>query len=159
LASRTWDHQHHPQRCWLPLVCGRRETLRHRVTAGGIAVGAAAVALGLLGGHPQIPAYQLALGAAYVLALCGSAPAGRWRWAAAALGSAVLGLGLTAALLVPAAELTVRSARARMDFMDFVGLSLPPNQWPHLLLPGLHSGLAGPLTGRGSCVRQRRRTG
>jgi hypothetical protein len=134
--------------CWLPLNLWALESLRHRTTAGGIAVGAAAIALSLLGGHPQIPLYVLALGATYVLALGGSAPAGRWRWTAAALASAVLGLGLAAVMVVPAAELTLRSARARMDFMDFVSLSLPPNQWPHLLMPGLHGGLADPFTGR-----------
>lgn len=126
--------------CWLPLGLWTVDVLRTTVTPRNIALAAAVVALSLLSGHPQITAYQLALSGIYGFVLSGPSWRERGRLTVVILASSVLGLGMGAVLLVPMAELTAQSARSHMDFNDFVSLALPPNQWPQLLLPGLHGG-------------------
>src|SRR5262249_18592346 len=90
---------------WTPLLVWVLEELRRRVTPGWVAALAAATAGGLTAGHPQIPFYALLLGGAYAAALGWTAPAGRRRFGAAALGGVGLGLALAGVLLVPMAEL------------------------------------------------------
>jgi hypothetical protein len=132
---------------WTPLLLWSLEELRRRISAGSMVAAALATGCGLTAGHPQIPFYALLLGAAYVLALGWSAPAGRWRFGAASLGGVALGLALCGVLLVPMLELAGQSLRTGMSFFDFSGYALPARQLPQVLFPALFGGVIDPLTG------------
>jgi hypothetical protein len=129
---------------WAPLLVWSLERLRLRPSRAWVAVAAVAVGAGTLAGHPQFAFYNLLLGAGYALAVARGAPAGPRRFLGAAAGAMALGLGLAAVLLVPLAELTVQSYRARLSFDDFAGYSLPLRQLPMLLFPYLYGGGSPP---------------
>jgi hypothetical protein len=128
---------------WLPWLLIACERLRAAPRLRWIGFGAGAVALALFAGHPQIPAYMLAVAAAYVgwRSLLVRPPAGRLR--AVAASAAALGAGVLLALpqLLPSAELTAHSVRAELSFADFVDLALTPHQLAELLFPMLSAAL------------------
>jgi hypothetical protein len=135
----------------LPLLLIALERMRWRRRARDIAVGVAAVALGIFAGHPQAPAYTLMVGALYAayFGLVHAPAVGRLRY----LGAAALVLGggvaLTAVQLLPGAEMAALSARPRMAYSDFVSFSLPAPQLPMLLFPFLFGGVGAPYWGDG----------
>ncbi len=133
--------------CWMPLLIWALERLRQRTSPGWVVVAGLAVCCSTLAGQPQFAVFTLILGGCYVLALAWHAPAGRWRFLAAAAGGVGLGLGLCGVLLVPMLELTGQSLRAEMDFLDFSAWSLPTRQLPQVLFPYLYGGFWDPLTG------------
>jgi hypothetical protein len=129
---------------WAPLLIWALEELRRRLSPAWVAVAAVAVGAGTLAGHPQFAFYNLLLGAGYALAVVRGASAGHRRFLGAAAAAMALGLALAAVLLVPMAELTLQSYRARLSFDDFAGYSLPLRQLPMLLFPYLFGGAGQP---------------
>jgi hypothetical protein len=113
---------------WLPLLLLAVARLRRGWSAAWFAGGAAAVALGVFGGHPQIVVYSLGLAAAYAL-FCGWGAVGPryYLWVGAFIA---LGLALSAVQLLPAAELAARTPRVELSF-DF--FSQPAMSWRHLI--------------------------
>ena len=130
---------------WVPLFLWSLERLRHELTARWLLLGGLAAGNCLLAGHPQFFVYGLCLAAAYMLCRCRDAASGPLRYAAAALGTVVLGLGLAAVLVLPTIELQGHSFRAQMTFEDFVSYNLPVRQLPQLLFPYLYGGYGNPL--------------
>ena len=129
---------------WLPLVLWSLERLRQCVRARFVLVGAAALALAMFAGHPQMPAYILFLAAAYIAFFTWAAPpVGRLRfafWGGLTLAAGVL---LSAVQLLPTYELGQLGFRASPTYETFVSFSLPPRQLPMLLSPFLLDGRAG----------------
>jgi len=123
---------------WLPLLLLAVARLRRGWSAGWFAAGAAAVALGVFGGHPQIVVYSLGLAAAYAV-VCGRGAAGAryYLWVGALVAA---GLALSAVQLLPAAELAGRTPRVELSFEFF---SVPAMSWRHLMtmiFPYLYGG-------------------
>ncbi|MDX2171201.1 MAG: YfhO family protein [Deltaproteobacteria bacterium] len=118
---------------WLLFAC---ERLRATGGVRWVAFGAAATAMALFAGHPQVPAYTMAIAAAYVAwRAIAAPPIGRLRYLG--LGAAMLAAGVALALpqLLPSAELAGQSVRARLSFADFVDLALTPPQLAELFFP------------------------
>lgn len=132
---------------WLPLIIWSFENLRQRLGARWILTGAAAIALSALAGHPQIFAYTLCLGGAYVAFAGWRAPAGRWRFYATSLAITILGIGLAGVQLVPAIELGGASWRAQSSFAEFVTYRFPLKQIPTLIFPFLYGGAPSAVYG------------
>lgn len=130
---------------WLPWILIACERLRGAAQLRWVLGGAVAVALALVAGHPQIPAYTLAVAVAYVVwrSLSAAPPIGRLR--AVGVSAVALGAGVLLALpqLLPTAELAAHSVRAEMSFADFVDLALAPHQLAELLFPMLSASLFG----------------
>ena len=130
---------------WMPVLLMALERLRHRIGLRGVLLGAASIALALLTGHPQMPAYTLMVGTLYVafFALGDRPPVGRLRYVGAAALAALGGVAFAAVQLVPGAELAAQSARPGLTYDDFVSFALPARQLPMLLFPFLFGGLRG----------------
>jgi hypothetical protein len=120
---------------WLPMVLYAFEKLRERATAGWIALAALGLASSVLAAHPQISVYTLLYLGPYVLVAAARAPAGPWRYCGAAAAAVVLGLALSAILLLPLHQLTKGSLRTEVDYATFTSFNLPLQQLPQLLLP------------------------
>jgi hypothetical protein len=120
---------------WLPLMLWALERLHGGVSWPWFAIGASAIALGMLAGHPQILAYTLLLSLGYPLLLGRTAAGGPWRYGGQYLGLIALGLGLAAAQWLPTLELIEQSIRSRLTFEAFVSFSLPPAQIIQLFFP------------------------
>ncbi len=130
---------------WMPVLLIAIERLRHRLRLRDGLLGAAAVALALLTGHPHIPTYTLMVAALYVafFALLDRPATGRLRYAGAAALAVATGTALAAVQLVPGAELAAQSARPGLTYGDFVSFALPARQLPMLLFPFLFGGSPG----------------
>lgn len=133
---------------WTPLIIWSLDKLRRRFHPGWFAVATGAIGCSALSGHPQILAYALLLSAAHVLVFGWVAPAGRWRYYAVCLLAPVLGVGLAAVQLLPAAELAALSLRAQLSFADFTTYAVPLKQLPTLLFPLLFGGSPGSFYGK-----------
>jgi hypothetical protein len=125
---------------WVPLVLWSLAELRLRRHRGWVLVLALAVALAILGGHPQVAAYGLALAAVFVAVHLPGAPAGWRSFAGSAALGVVLGLGLTALQTWPTAELMPRSARQATTYAMFTSYALPARELPILLFPYAYGG-------------------
>ena len=125
---------------WLPLMLWALEELRRRWHRGWFAVFAIAVANCFLAGHVQIFVNSLTLCGFYVAWQIPGAPAGWWRYGLAAAAGVALGLGLSAVQLLPTAELTPHTQRARMSFADFASFSVPRHQLPQFVFPYIYGG-------------------
>lgn len=130
---------------WMAVLLIALERLRQRVRLRDGLLGAAAVALALLTGHPHIPAYTLMVAALYVafFTLLDRPATGRLRYAGAAALAVAAGMALAAVQLVPGAELTAQSVRPGLTYEDFVSFALPARQLPMLLFPFLFGGRPG----------------
>ncbi|HSP06222.1 MAG TPA: hypothetical protein VLR94_03550, partial [Acidobacteriota bacterium] len=122
---------------WIPLILLALEKLRADAAIKWLAAGAAAVALSLLSGHPQVPAYGMLVAAGYALMLLLIQPTGRIRFALLAIAMVLAGIGLAAVQLVPLFELISQSIRVKPTFTFFVYYSLPPAHMVGLLFPAL----------------------
>ena len=120
---------------WIPLMIWSVHELRRGGGAVWIVIGAAAVALSALGGHPQVFVYGLVLASAYALTLGLAGHGARGRFLARAGALLVLGLALAAIQLIPTYELSATADRWRMGYGMFSTVSLPPRQTLTLLLP------------------------
>ncbi|HKR02243.1 MAG TPA: YfhO family protein [Pyrinomonadaceae bacterium] len=127
---------------WVPLIIWSLEMLRRKFSAAWLAISCGAVACLVLAGHLQIVAYGLLLGSCYAAILGWKAPAGRRNYYLVSLLLFVLGLGLSALQILPAAELAASSDRTVFAFADFVSYSLPLKQSAALLYPAAFGGLA-----------------
>ncbi len=97
---------------WMPWALAGFDAWCARGGATALVGTAAAVALTLLGGLPEVFAFEQVLFAALAAERAGRGGRGLGRAAAGAIGADLLGCGLAAALLVPAADLVLRSSRA-----------------------------------------------
>jgi hypothetical protein len=131
---------------WMPLLLWSFESLYRTWSPGWMTVGALAMGLCLLGGHPQFAFYAAMLGGLYVLCSCPGAPAGRLVFVASCLGATLLGIGLAAILVLPMAQLEQQSLRASLTFDDFCSYCLPLRQWPRQFFPYLYGGMWDPGT-------------
>jgi hypothetical protein len=140
---------------WIPLAMWSVHELRRGAGAAWIVIGAAAVAMSALAGHPQLFVYALVLTSAYALVLglarrrpgaAAGTPAAflafavsparaGGRYLARAGAVLVLGVALAAVQLIPTHELSSMSDRWRMGFGMFSTASLPPRQTLTLLFP------------------------
>lgn len=134
---------------WLPLILCGFESWRRGGSGRWLALGAAAVGLMLLAGHPQIPLYALMVVAAYVLwfGLTGG-PAERRRCLAGGAFIMAVGCALAGVQLVPTAVAVseyMRPDRGSYDY--FTNYSLHPIRLVNLLFPELVPGDLAELTG------------
>ena len=123
---------------WVPLVLYGLQLIREGLHRSGAAVGAAAVALMFLAGHPQIPVYAMYLAVAVSAGtLAVDCPplrlaVRRLQWSAIAL---TLGLALAAVMFVPMIELSAYSPRASSGFALYSSSALPPRELLTLIVP------------------------
>src|SRR5215470_5533933 len=121
------------------LVCLERQ--RETVRFGALAGGAAAIAIAIFAGHPQVPLLLVLTGAVYTAFVAlADRPASRWRFALAGAATLACGLLLGAVQLFPTAELADESVRAAPTFEQFVSFALPVQQIPMMLMPFLFGG-------------------
>jgi hypothetical protein len=112
---------------WMPWALLGFDHFCERGGAAALAGTALAVGLTLLGGLPEVFAFEQALFAAVAIERRGCGGPGLAAAAAGALAADLLGCGLAAALLVPAAELVLRSSRmGGLDPAAASELSLSP---------------------------------
>jgi len=123
---------------WLPLLFLALENAKTSRSAGWICLGAAAVALSFLAGHPQPFVYGFILAAIFVL--CTGPKTQRWRYRGRAVLTLTLGLALCAIQIVPTAEFARLSARADLTFEYFSEYHLRGIHLLHLWIPQLFGG-------------------
>ena len=134
---------------WLPLVLCALEGWRRSGSGRWLALGAAAVGLMLLAGHPQIPLYALMVVVAYALwfGLTGG-PSERRRWLMAGAFVTGVGCALAGVQLVPAAVAVKEYMRPdRGSYEYFASYSLHPIRLVNLVFPELLPGDLAELTG------------
>jgi hypothetical protein len=124
---------------WVPGILLAAESLRIRPRASWIAAGAGATACCILAGHTQIVVYGLSLAGIYILVMGFSRP-DRWKYYFSAYGFMVLGIGLSAIQLLPAAELSRLTGRSNPTFAFFTTFSLSWTNLLTLLFPYLLGG-------------------
>ncbi|RZN35321.1 hypothetical protein CWO90_03750 [Bradyrhizobium sp. Leo121] len=133
---------------WLPLIAWTIDALSHRRTATRFAIGALAVALCLLGGHPQIFVYAMILaGGMAVRNLWFASSEGMiavFRLACVYVGMVVVGVSACAVQLLPFLEFSGLSARTtEWSYGEFVTYSLPLRQIATIFFPYLYGGGLG----------------
>jgi hypothetical protein len=114
---------------WLPLILFALEQWRRTGRSGAVALLAAAVALMLLAGHPQVPLYALLISGAYTVTLArAEEPGARARYLRGAAVGFALGAGLAAVQIVPTLRLAAHEYLRPHDrsFDYFTLFSLPP---------------------------------
>ncbi|HZL99468.1 MAG TPA: hypothetical protein VFD43_04370, partial [Planctomycetota bacterium] len=128
---------------WMPLLLLAVDGWLERRKLGWLLLGAAAVALLILAGHPQYVFYTgIAVGLYALLHLVGVE--GRLRALAGLLLMGVLGTALSAAQLLPALDAASEGVRrGGLSFEFAASFSLPPENLATLLVPFLFGG--GPL--------------
>ena len=112
-----------------PLLLAGAVRLSRSASARALAVVAASFALAALAGEPA------AILIAGVLALLLAASTGAWRGALRVLGGLLLGAGLSAVSLLPAASLGRDSVRTRLSRTDAAAWSTPALRLPELVIP------------------------
>jgi hypothetical protein len=125
---------------WMPLVLWTLEELRHKFSVRWFVLSAFAIGCSSLAGHPQIFLYTIGLSAAQVFILGWRSAKGRLRYYGVFLASILLGEGLAAVQLLPAAELANYGLRAQLSFAEFISYSLPSYQTIALVLPYIFGG-------------------
>ncbi len=126
---------------WLPLVLFALERWRRTRAWRYPTLGALAVGLMLLAGHPQIPLYALLLAGAYAVRLVALArPTGRMRLARGLLLVFLGGVGLAAIQWLPTLQLARSEYLRPMDrsYQYFVSYSLNPLHLVQLVVPRLY---------------------
>ena len=122
---------------WIPLILYATE----RVSSGAwrwLALGAAAFALQLFAGFPQIPVYTALLVVPYgVVRAAGGSAAARAVRSAAGVGVVVCGACLAAVLLLPATEFWAASQRATPLPPSFEPPAMSGREIAGVVLPGL----------------------
>lgn len=127
---------------WAPLVIWSLEEIRVRSSWKFFVIGSIGTACCILGGHPQIYTYGLALAIAYLAIMGWFSASSKIKFYAQGIGMIGLGLCLSAIQLIPSLELANQSVRVKLSYTDFVSYSLPPKQIVHLLFPYLFGGSA-----------------
>ncbi|MEY2477862.1 MAG: hypothetical protein QOG87_3177 [Actinomycetota bacterium] len=128
---------------WLPWCFLGYELVVEKITPGRVLLGAGAVAMTLLAGHPQTWFVLLAALAGYALL---QAVLDQSRRAARLVAAAALVLGLGACLaavqLLPTASIVDESDRSTVDYETAVSFSLSPADLPLLVFPMEYGGYA-----------------
>ena len=124
-----------------PVLLWTVEGMWHWRWGRGVAGTAIAVALVLLAGQPEIAIYVLLLGAAYVVyRIVGMAPEQRMRMAGSVVLAGLLGLALSALLLLPFLEFVPQSHTIHPPGGVMGVVDPPPPSWSSsLFLPTLES--------------------
>ncbi len=127
---------------WLPLLLAALHRLAWPGKAGRLPwMGVGAIAIGLTGlaGHPEVLYYTLLVGGLYALwLLLGVRRAGRSRFLATGVLALVIGLLLSAAQWVPLYEVVSANFREGSAALDEVlGYAWPPRQASSFLVPDL----------------------
>ena len=124
---------------WTPYVLWAIEELRHGARAVTVSLGAIAIALSATSGTQQPLVYILFIGIVYTIVFV------RREWPQVAL-MIVLGAGLSAIAIVPAAELTLQSSRAHQSYADY--LAFYTNAWEFIvrMFAPYYSGTIGMFT-------------
>ena len=126
---------------WWPWILARVDGLAERPTAVGLAGLAVLLALQFLAGFPiftlvmawLIPAYLLLFSLDWSQRLSRS----NFSRLAVAAGSAVLALGLVAAVLWPVVDFMEQAHRGELPLSLAESYSVPASHWPRALVPGL----------------------
>ena len=130
---------------WVPLIVWSIDALADRRTAGRFVTGAVAIAMCLLGGHPQIFVYAMLLAGGLALRKLWVTYAGdsaaAIRLAAAYATMVALGVSTCAVALLPFLEFSKLSARTDVwNYDEFVSYSLPLRQIAMLFFPYIYGG-------------------
>jgi hypothetical protein len=132
---------------WHPLIMWSMERLRRSFSAPWVGIGAGAVGNCVLAGHFQVALYSLVFSFLYAL-VSGKNAATSWaRYMASVCLVFLLGVGLSAILVLPAMEFSGLSARDAMSFDGFASPALPINQLFQIFFPYLLGGGAPPIYG------------
>jgi hypothetical protein len=140
--------------CWIPWLMWSLHCGSQRLNWAAVCVGALAVCLSLLGGHPQISIIGFGFAAVFWIFLCLLARiehrpmGGIVRHGACVFA---LGLMLSAISVVPFAELATQGVRAGWSFADFDTYSNTPRSLLLGIFPGIFgtfpTAFYGPYTG------------
>lgn len=127
---------------WLPLILWSVERWRRRFDLKAVGVGALAVGLMLLAGHPQVPVYALGLTVLYVLYLVLPADKASSRWRIALGGAVMVGVGMLLAAaqlwgMYVAARFFARPPQFGEGYAFFTSYSLYPPFLLHMIFPRL----------------------
>lgn len=111
---------------WMPLMLWSVARARDFDAVAPVAVGAIAIGLSMLGGHPQIFVYVLALMGLYAAYCLVEEEQARRALAVRYLVMFGAGLAIACVQLIPLAELGGWSVREKMTFEEFASFSLDP---------------------------------
>jgi len=128
---------------WIPGIVWSLHALRRRGSPGALAAAACTSAASILGGHPQLAVYGLALGLAYVLFLVATGEADGPALLLRAAAGVGLGIGLAAVCWVPAWDLARETTRAALGLRAFLAMSLRGEDLLRLVLPWAYGGWHG----------------
>jgi hypothetical protein len=103
----------------------------------------AAVACGLLAGHPQTSVYSLYLSAAYACLCAFELTSRRAQFLSTCSTAFIFGCGIASIQLLPSLELSLFGERTKLPYHVFVSFSLPPISTVSLVFPHLFGGPAG----------------
>jgi hypothetical protein len=150
LSGFTVVHAVHPTMvhaaAWIPAALAAIELLRRRGGPGWIAATSASVALLWLAGAPQIATYGSVVVLAWTLSRARLAPR-RAAFLGAAAVAALLGAGLAAVQLLPAAELSRQSVRESLTYADFTSNAYRVKHLVTFVLPRFFGGGDRPYFG------------
>ena len=133
---------------WAPWMLWAVAAARGSSPVVAVCGGAAAIALALLGGHPQIFVYAVGVAAAYALFAVATAPSSmRAAWTARYAVMFATGAALASVQLLPLAELGRQSLRTQFSFAEFTTYSLSPAELLLLVFPNLWGGGRSPYFG------------
>ena len=130
---------------WVPLVLYGVQLIREGHSQPGAAIGAVAVALMWLAGHPQVPVYAMYMAVAFAAgALIVDRPpppmaVRRLLWSGVMLA---LGLAVAAVMIVPMIELGRYSPRADSSFALYSSSALPARELLTLIAPFAFGGFS-----------------
>ena len=127
---------------WLPWVLLSLEQLYLKAEWRWVALGAAAIALQLFAGDPQMTLYTALLGAAYAVFILLARDDGvkHWRFIVAGALMSLTGALLALPQLLPELELMKQGERAQLSYEYFAAYSLPPSHLVSLIFPYFFGG-------------------
>ncbi len=124
---------------WTPLILNAVEKLHQRINSFWFTVGALAVCMTILGGHPQISVYGLGLAIIYALYTTFRQKELRLQYFIAILGMFILGVGLASIQIIPTIEWIHQSTRESMPYNRFISHPIIPVEFWQLVYPNLCS--------------------
>lgn len=120
---------------WLPLIALSLEMLRKEFSYLWVVIGAFAVAMSLLAGHPQLPIYFFYIMFFYVLSLASTAKNGWLNYFGSCFLVMTLGVLLIAFQLLPSWVLADQGVRNHDDYSFFCSFPLAIKDIPTFLFP------------------------
>lgn len=131
---------------WIPAVLLALEGMLEARSAKWFAFGCLATGQLVISGHPQIALYGLLLAVAYA-AVRGFSSTGIRSYYLRAVLMLGFGVGISAVVLVPLAQISQLGVRQKADFRFFNFARFPLRTVPILLFPGLYGGEWGSIYG------------